>query len=752
MYYLYLFICHAAIVTTLSPTTISSYWKALRVSVNAPQVWLALSRAYARDGMPWQAAYAARLALRCDASLHPQLSAFNEGHWEDPVTSDQLFGRDHPAGAAVLIAQFSACLKQDSGDWLSWLYLARLYDMQDQQDATASALDQAVRFEVVAGESHHWLGVWRLRAGDATGAVKAFSALLDIRPLRYGSMMHLGEALIRTGNHPAAEKAFSRASLSSNPSFLQQLAAAAYAHNYWQEAIAILRKALALQPAEVPIWLALAKTQSEVYDLADCRDSLQQVRTLQPDNPEALLLEAGLRGRMGDARGHLQCLHRAYRQGGDPLSRLASGIAMTSLYHDTLTPAGVAALHGRLCAPIEAAVMPQRDFPNLRNSNRRLRVGYITGDLHRQHPVNIFMLPILQRHQRSVVEICIYYTGTMHDTYTRQAMACAGHWTDAAHLDDAALRSIILADGIDLLIDLAGHTSTHRLGVFALRAAPVQATFLGYPHSTGLTTMDWIIGDPVVTPADHATLFSEGLAQLPDSVFCWAPVDHYPLPAARTTAAPLVFGSFNNAMKLNSCTIALWARVLQAVPDALLLLKAPSLRDQEVRARFIALFAGHGVASGRLILRGPTGLTEMMQEYGDVDIALDPSPYNGGTTSLQALWMGVPLVTLAGGNFVSRMGTSFLHTLGQPEWIGADADGFVLAAVQLAQQRDTVRAARASLRAKMAASPLCAIDSYVRNMEALFFRMWKIYCDDGTERVIEANSYVVEFTNDESTS
>ena len=726
--------------TTTTCTTASAHWASLRLSVNAPQVWLALSRAYADGDLRIQAAYAARQALRCDASLRPQLDAFNHDRWDDSTTSDQLFGRAHLPDAAMHIHQWSIWIEEDRGDWLTWLYLARLHEMQAEQGAHAAALAVAARLEVVPGESRHWLGVWRLQADDAAGAVKALSTLLEIRPMRYGSMMYLGEALIRTGNDAAAEKAFARASLSANPAFLQRLAANVYAHNYWQEAIEILRKALALKPADIALWLALAKIQSEVYELAGCRDSLQQVRRMNPNHQEALLLEAGLQGRMGDARDHLKRLQSAYLHGGDPLSRLASSVAMTSLYHDTLTPADVAALHARLCAPIEAAVVPHRDFSNPRTTDRRLRIGYVTGDLHRQHPVNIFLLPVLQRHDSSAVEIVVYYTGTMHDAYTRQAMACAARWTDVARLDDAALHRTIVADGVDLLIDLAGHTATHRLGVFAMRAAPVQATFLGYPHSTGLSTMDWIIGDPVVTPADHAGLFSEGLAQLPHSVFCWAPVDDYPLPAARAADVPLVFGSFNNAMKLNPRTIALWSRVLHAVPDSRLMLKAPSLRDGEVQARFTALFAEHGVPAERLILRGPTGLAAMMKEYGDVDIALDPSPYNGGTTSLQALWMGVPLVTLAGGNFVSRMGASFLHTLGHPEWIGADADSFVSAAVQLAQQRATVRTGRPALRAEMAASPLCDIEPYVRNMEALFHRMWQTCCDDRTERVIPAEA------------
>lgn len=181
-----------------------------------------------------------------------------------------------------------------------------------------------------------------------------------------------------------------------------------------------------------------------------------------------------------------------------------------------------------------------------------------------------------------------------------------------------------------------------------------------------MSRMDWLIGDAVVSPAEHGHLFSEGIAQLPDSVFCWAPVDDHPLPAPRASDAPLVLGSFNNAMKLSPKTIALWSRVLHALPDSQLLLKAPSLRDEAVQSRFAALFAEHGIGRERLRLRGPSGLAEMMQEYGDMDIALDPTPYNGGTTTLQALWMGVPVVCLSGDNFVSRMGVSFCAPWGSP--------------------------------------------------------------------------------------
>jgi predicted O-linked N-acetylglucosamine transferase (SPINDLY family) len=636
-----------------------------------------------------------------------------------------------------MCTRFSAEVLQVPEDWLTWLYVARLQEMQGAV-ASADAVERARQLEIIPGETLHWLGVWRLNAGDADGAVAALSQLVDVRPVRYGSMMYLGEALLRVGKVAAAEKAFTRASLSPNPDFLLALSARVYAHNYWEEAIAVLEKALKLRASHIPTLLALARIQSEVYALAGCRESLRAVRAIDPDNREAALLDAGLQGRMGDARAHFAALQAAYEAGGDPLSRLASSVAMTSLYQDRLTPAEVAALHRRLCAPIEAAVVRKTDFANARGTGRRLRIGYVTGDLHRQHPVNIFMLPVLLRHDHSAFEICVYYTGSMHDEYTRRAKSSADRWLEAAALDDAALQQAIVADEIDILVDLAGHTSTHRLGVFAMRAAPVQATFLGYPHSTGLSSIDWIIGDASVSPADHGPLFSEGIAQLPGSVFCWASIDEYPLPPSRAHETQVVFGSFNNAMKLSPATIALWAQVLKAVPESMLLLKAPSLKDEAVRARFASLFSAQGIARERIVFRGPSGLAQMMQEYGDIDIALDPTPYCGGTTTLQALWMGVPVVTLTGGNFAGRMGASFLRTISIPDWVATSESDYVVKAAALAAQVGTLQRQRAQLRARIARSPLCDIETYVHDLEALYRRMWERHCVGGERALLLA--------------
>lgn len=722
------------------PDSVSALWRLLRQNPLQAQAWFDLACGYAARSLPLQAGYCARQAVQLAPERRAQVAALSIEAWHEERHMLDTLAQPTPQQAAALARRCHEAVTACPGDWPSWLVLARLQECHPLDACLpppGHALSQAQAFEPVAGESLHWLGRWRLAADDAPGAVTAFSSLLDIRPVRCGSMMYLGEALLQVGNVAAAEKAFARATLSNNPDFLLHLAARVLGHNYWKEAIEILHKALGLKPDSVPHLVQLALIHQEVFKLAECRMLVARIRALDPHNADAARIERAMHGRLGDANAHFAALQRDYAEGGTRSPRLASTLAMTSLYNDTLDAADIATLHRAMCAPIEAPHQARTDFANPRTRDRVLRIGYVTGDLHRQHPVNLFMLPVLQRHDHARFQIHVYHTGAIHDEDTRRARACSDRWTSAQAFDDAALASAIVADGIDILVDLAGHSATHRLGVFAMRAAPVQASFLGYPHSTGLSTMDWLIGDAVVSPAGRAHLFSEAIAQLPGSVFCWAPVDDYPLPPPRPPDAPLVFGSFNNVLKLSPTTIAMWAAILHAVPDAVLLLKSASLGDADVQARFTGLFAAHGIPAQRLHFRGPAGLDRMMQEYGDVDIALDPTPYNGGTTTLQALWMGVPVVSLEGDNFVSRMGASFLRTMGRPEWVARDQAGYVAAAVALARRRRELRADRAALRAAM--RPLCDIETYVRHFEALLRGIWTSHCDGDGRRLLQAN-------------
>lgn len=709
-------------------------WSQLQPNPLQPALWLELAQLYSSSGLHWPAAYAAQQASRLDPALVRQgsplalvIPAAQGG--EDPRS---LLPAD-PEARSQCAAALQQWLEQAPADWLGWLLLARWCDQP-------TAIRQAQASEPIPGETLHWLGVWRLQAGDAQGAAAALAQLVDLRPQRHGSMLYLGEALLRLGNRAAAEKAFTRASASANPAFLRLLAQRVYAQNYWQEAIAVLQRALDLQPGHIPTLVQLAKLHWEVYDLTAAETLCQQVLARDPANSEVRYLLNALPGRRGDAAAHLASVEAHYAELGEPGSRLASSIAMASLYVDDRSPEQLAAQHRQLCAAIEQALPATTSFTNSRDPDRPLRIGLVSGDFHRQHPVNLFMLPLLERLNRQQFPVTVFHTGTMHDAYTARARQAARHWIEAGTLDDRALHQQIGAEQIDVLIDLAGHTTSHRLGVFALRAAPVQATFLGYPHSTGLSRIDWLIGDPIVSPAEHAHLFSEGIAQLPGSVFCWCPVDTYPLPPPRPENAPLVLGSFNNVMKLSPRTIRLWSAVLRALPQAQLLLKAPSLADRSVIERFQGLFSAVGIHPERLAFEGPEGLELMMQRYGAIDIALDPTPYNGGTTTLQALWMGVPVITRLGGNFVSRMGASFLTALGRSDWIAETDEAFVAIACQLAGQLPAIRQGRAALRQQMAHCGLSDLDRYTAGFQQLLRRMWRHHCSGDPSRFLPADT------------
>ncbi|MEB3316781.1 MAG: tetratricopeptide repeat protein [Cyanobacteriota bacterium] len=736
------------------PQRIGQLWCALRQGPLETRLWLELSQCYGEAGLAPQGAYARRQVARLNPAPG-DMRLVTRGATEPaptPAAAEEHLCHPTSPEAQRWARALDTWLEVAPGDWLSRLYRCRLADgasgarpatpgqvgQVGQVGQAQDDLREAIAAEPIPGESLHWLGLWRLNGGEVAGAIAALSPLVEQHPPRHGSMLYLGEALLRVGNRPAAELAFTRASSSTNPTFLRLLAQRVFRHNYWREAIAVLQRADALQPDNRDTLFALAQIHWEVYELSAAEALFRRVLELDPDHAEVRYLLNALPGRRGDAAAQLATLEAYYAELGDPGSRLASSIAMASLYVDNRSPEAVARLHRRLCAPIEAAAPLTERFDNDPDPERPLRIGLVSGDFHRQHPVNLFMVPLLERLDRDRYPVSIYHMGTMHDEDTVRARTTVAHWIEAGTLDAPALRQRIHTDGIDILIDLAGHTSSHRLGVFALRAAPVQATFLGYPHSTGLSRIDWLIGDPVVSPAAHAQLFSEGIAQLPGSVFCWCPVDDYPLPPPRPAEAPLVFGSFNNIMKLSPRTIRLWAAVLRDLPQARLLLKAPSLGDGSVVERFRSLFAAEGIRPERLLLEGPEELGLMMERYGAIDIALDPTPYNGGTTTLQALWMGVPVIALRGGNFVSRMGASFLTTLGRPEWIADDAERFRAIARQLADQLPALRQGRSALRTRMAESGLADLERYTANFEQLLRRMWRHHVQHREDRLLTA--------------
>jgi predicted O-linked N-acetylglucosamine transferase (SPINDLY family) len=581
-------------------------------------------------------------------------------------------------------------------------------------------------------EVHHTLARFRLDAGRAPRALEALRAarlIVRLQPdafeldARYELLIDEADALLRLGLRDEAMAALTQASGAESEATLTRLAQLSFRFNLWQESIEVLRRSVALHPRSGAAHYNLAHMLAESWHMEEALLALDAAEA-QTSMPNAASMRAAIAGKMGDADtalAHYQSLVDA----GD--KSLSSSVAMSALYSDTLTPQEVAALHRNLFSSLGDGARSPASFSNDRRPDRPLRIGLVTADFHHQHPVNLFMQPMLARWDRTQFALTVYFTGVSYDDQTHLAKSRVGTWREMTQATPAQFARQVEADGIDILIDLAGHTSMQRMSLFAQRMAPVQATFLGYPGSTGVPHMDWIIGDPVVTPPAHDALYSERVARLPNTVFCYAPEVEYPYPDMpdAMAARPLTFGSFNNIPKLTPHTIALWSRVLHAVPDSRLILKAPSFNDAGARSRYARLFAEQNIDPGRIEFRGPVGLSLMMAEYADVDIGLDPVPYNGGTTTLQALWMGVPVVVKEGGHFVSRMGASFMRAADLPQWVATDDDDYVRIAAAMAFDRQALLALKRELRQRTLNAPGWNPDLYVSDFCAQLRHMWR---------------------------
>ncbi|MGA1288668.1 MAG: hypothetical protein ACO3ZK_14305 [Rubrivivax sp.] len=585
------------------------------------------------------------------------------------------------------------------------------------------------------------MGRFRLDDGDAPRALEALRQASMAARLAGQAMtpdavceirIDLADALMRLGMMDPARGLMQQASTASGESTLVRLAQTAFRFKEWQGAIDVLRRNVELHPSSALAHFNLAHMLAECSKLEEALAQLARAASLADRPlPGAAALRATIAGRTGDADQAL-ALYRSLSDGSEA-DRMRSSAAMSALYSHTLTPLQVAELHRELCAPLARDARPRAGFANPRTADRPLRVGLVTGDFHHQHPVNIFMQPLLARWDHARFPLTTYFVGASRDDQTERARSRCDRWRELTHATAEQMSRAVMDDGIDILFDLAGHTAQQRVAMFARRMAPVQVSFLGYPGSTGVPNIDWMLGDAVVTPRQDDALCSERVWRLPHAVFCYAPESDIPLPrrSAGDAKRALTFGSFNNIAKLTSRTVALWARVLRAVPGSRLLLKAPSFADALAQQRYLALFAREGVEPARLSFRGPSPLHEMMAEYADVDVALDPVPYNGGTTTMQALWQGVPVITLRGGHFVSRMGASFMTAAGLPEWVAEDEQGYVEIARRAAADRRGLLMLQRGLREQLRSRPAWDIDTYAADFGEALQGMWQVWCKEG---------------------
>ncbi len=378
---------------------------------------------------------------------------------------------------------------------------------------------------------------------------------------------------------------------------------------------------------------------------------------------------------------------------------------------------------------------PAVPFGNVSDPARRLRIGYVSADF-RRHPVGFLLVEVMANHLPSAVEVFCYSNDPRDDELTARLRASANHWRSLVGLSDERAAELVRADGIDILVDLSGHTAGNRLPMFARRPAPVQATWLGYFGTTGLAAMDYVLADRFVVPEGEEAFFTERVRRLPNSYLCFS-VPDVAVPDAEpsdASARPLTFASFNNHSKTSPSAVDLWAHVLKRVPGSRLLLKTRALGDVAARRRLRESFASHGIPPDRLVLEKDVPRAELLAAYRRVDVALDPTPYGGGVTTLEALWMGVPVVTLRGNTWVGRVSESILTTAGLPELVAGSEAEYVEIAARLATDAARRTALRAELRGVVEASPLFQPGGFARDLEAAYRSMWRAWCSRGTDQ------------------
>jgi len=564
-------------------------------------------------------------------------------------------------------------------------------------------------------------------------AVECCSKAVELNPRHHVAWYNLGIALRDSGQLEKSAAAL-RKTLQLNPQ--HEDAAKSLGHvlamlHRYEEAEEVFREMLRYQPGNAEFYAVYGSAMQTMGRFEAAINAYH--KAIEMRHPEA----AGVHENMAAAL----CLQGKYRESLDHFeaalkmepqsARFYSSLLLTLHY---LVDIDADTLFDRHRNWPGNALRPRRDAPTIRRATtrpERLRIGYVSSDF-RKHSVAYFIEPLLSQHDASRYEITCYFSHKDADETTRRLKGLAHRWRDVADMDDEQLMQMIVDDGIDILVDLNGHTSGSRLTVFARRAAPVQVSFIGYPDTTGVTEMDYRLSDAIADPPGSERLCTERLVRLPGCFLCYRPPE-----AAPAVAQPpcekngfVTFGSFNNLAKINPGVIAVWARLLREIPDSQLIIKNPSLTDKATRERFQALFAAEGIAGERLGLFGyiPDD-TGHLGAYARMDIALDTFPYNGTTTTCEALWMGVPVISLRGDRHSARVGTSLLTAAECAEWAADTEDQYLGIARVLSQDRGRLVELRLQLRERIRRSRLCAAADYTRAVECAYEEMFATQCN-----------------------
>ncbi|HXC07429.1 MAG TPA: tetratricopeptide repeat protein [Steroidobacteraceae bacterium] len=607
------------------------------------------------------------------------------------------------------------------------------------------------------------LGIALQESAQIDEAVKLLRTAAQLRPATLSHALNLGIALCRQRNFAEAETVLRGAILlqPDSPEVLFNLGNALHGLGRLREAADQYGRALALRPRYPDALNNLGNIHKELGEFASAEAAYGAAIEARPDyvtawnnlgcllrtmgrTPEAeLTLRRGLQVNPAHSALHdnlgsvlkdlgqldeaIECFRKAVQlDPGNPATHgnLAYALCFQSLQADTVREECLR-WNERFAAKFSA---PSHSHSNDSSPARRLRIGYVSPDF-RDHCQSLFTIPLLSRHDHAAFEIFCYSSVERPDDLTRRIQGLADHWREVRPLDDEALASVVRDDGIDILVDLTMHMAGGRPLLFARRPAPVQIAWLAYPGTTGMRAMDYRLTDARLDPPGFENHYSERSIRLPDSFWCYDPLTDQPqvnaLPALER--GYVTFGCLNNPCKLTDSTLQLWGAVMRAVPDSRLRLLAP---EGPYRTRLLQRLAAQGIDAARVGFVPYRMRSEYLGSYHDIDIGLDTFPYNGHTTSLDSLWMGVPTVTRVGETCVGRGGLSQLFQLGLLE-LAAESDlKFVAAATALAGDLERLADLRAGLRSRLERSPLMDAARFARGIETVYRGLWKTYCQE----------------------
>jgi len=535
-----------------------------------------------------------------------------------------------------------------------------------------------------------------LKLGRRDDARSALRKAATLQPGDFGANYKLANLFVQAGQHADAQRYFEQA-LRIKPDSIDTLAAMVNLHTTGGrlDAEVVFRKMIAIDPAFASAYQMLGATL-----VAQCRvqDALAILAEGRKRCPDAFELESA----------ELFALNCVEEVSADELfQRHAS--------------------YGKRLEQHKPARFAFRE--NSRDPGRRLRVGYVSSDLKR-HVVPQFLLPLLEERDRSAIEIHCYSTGDTSDDMTARVRTQSDVWRDAGRMNSEQLADLIHNDHIDILIDLTGHSSVSNLEVFAQAPAPIQASWLGYLNTTGMTRMQYRLTDDYCDPPDLTDRYhTEKLVRLPNSQWCYRPYVEVDLEqeAPVRKNGTVTFGSFNHGMKITGGVRRLWSEILRKLPESRLLVAG--MTDEQARENFHRDLEQSGVARGRITIFPYMAPEEYFRLFGKVDIALDTMPFSGGTTTCDALWMGVPVITLPGVKSWSRSASSVLVNLGLDDWVARSEQDYVRRAVAFSADASTIAELRRSLRSRMLGSPLMDRKQFARDVEAAYRRMWQSWCE-----------------------